>query len=279
MSRRTSGEGGNSGAYTRRAATSARGAARGSRTGTCAVAVLSFTERLAGVFHGQPDSFTGNLETADTAVSREMVAAVRHHQSQLGLPPFPKPIGGVYTVRAAPPQRMKFATDCRGCACVAADESAKQTWTTAFRSGLVAQLHAPPPLPPSRPPPTLAHRLRRAAASTEAAVVIAAAADDAPQSLPPRPLPPSMSADASDAAVTAAAARPSARRRRRRGRRRRVAPTHRRRRIAAAGPPPPPPRPPPTRSRHCRCCAPQKPPASIVVLLAARDARRAAAPH
>ena len=113
--------------------------------GTCAVAVLSFTERLAGVFHGQPDSFTGNLETADTAVSREMVAAVRHHQSQLGLPPFPKPIGGVCTARAAPPQRMKFATDCRGCACVAADESAKQTWTTAFRSGLVAQLHAPPP--------------------------------------------------------------------------------------------------------------------------------------
>ena len=46
------------------------------------MAVLSFTERLPGVFHGQPDSFTGNLETADTAASREMVAAERHHQSQ-----------------------------------------------------------------------------------------------------------------------------------------------------------------------------------------------------
>ena len=178
--------------------------------GTAGEGVLSFAERLAGVFCGQPDSFAGNLETADTAASQEMVAAERHHQSQLGLPPFPKPIGGVCAARAAPPQRMKFATDCRGCACVAADESAKQTWTTAFRSGLVAQLHAPPPLPPSRPPPTLAHRLRRAAASTEAAVVVADDDDDAPQSPPPRPLLPSMPADASDAAVTAAAARPPA---------------------------------------------------------------------
>ena len=43
---------------------------------------------------GQPDSIAGNLETADDA-SQEMVAAECHHQSQLGLPPFPKPIGGV----------------------------------------------------------------------------------------------------------------------------------------------------------------------------------------
>ena len=72
----------------------------------CAVAVLSFTERLPGVFHGQPDSFTGNLETADTAASREMVAAERHHQSQLGLPPFPKPIGGVCTRRGSRDRRL-----------------------------------------------------------------------------------------------------------------------------------------------------------------------------